>query len=297
MSRLRIATRGSALALAQSGMVAAALRAAWPELDVELIVIRAGARASAQDKSRFVKDIEDVLLAGDADLAVHSAKDLPGDIPHGLAIVAVPERADPRDMLCGAASLDGLARRATVGTASLRRRAQLLAVRRDLQVPDLRGNVDTRLRRLREGAFDAIVLAAAGLSRLDVQVGVPLAADLMVPAPGQGCLALEARVGDERVHTLARALDDEPSRRQLLAERTVARRLGADCQTALGAHARPTAEDALRLTAFVGLPDGTCAIRAALTGSARAPEALGTAVADILLAKGAGRVLSGQAAA
>ena len=230
MRRLRVATRGSALARAQSGMIADALRAAWPGVEVDLIVVRTGVR-SPDDKSRFVKEIEDALLAGEADLAVHSAKDLPGQIPDGLAIVAVPERADPRDALCGADALDGLPQGAAVGTASLRRRAQLLAARPDLRVSELHGNVDTRLRRLREGHWDAIVLAAAGLARLGLGDGVPLAPELMVPAPGQGCLALEARIDDERVRVLAQALDHPDSHRQLLAERAVARRLDAGCQT------------------------------------------------------------------
>ncbi len=295
MKRLRVATRGSALALVQSGTIADALRAAWPGLEVEVVVVRTGVRP-LDDKSRFVKEIEDALLAGDADLAVHSAKDLPGEIPKGLAIVAVPERADARDALCGASALDGLARGATVGTASLRRRAQLLAARPDLRVPELRGNVDTRLRRLSEGAFDAIVLAAAGLARLGREVGVPLAPELMVPAPGQGCLALEARIDDERARVLTQALDHVDSHRLLLAERAVARQLDAGCQTPLGVHARPHGAG-LRLRAFVGRPDGRESVRAALTGTGDAPEALGIALADILLSKGARELLGGRAAA
>jgi hydroxymethylbilane synthase len=296
MRRLRVATRGSALARAQSGMIADALRAAWPGVEVDVMVVRTGVR-SADDKSRFVKEIEDALLAGEADLAVHSAKDLPAEIPDGLAIVAVPERADPRDALCGADALDGLPHGAAVGTASLRRRAQLLAARPDLRVSELRGNVDTRLRRLREGHCDAIVLAAAGLARLGLADGVPLALELMVPAPGQGCLALEARIDDERVRELAQALDHLDSHRQLLAERAVARRLDAGCQTPLGAHARPQGESGLRLSAFVGPPDGRTAVRAGLAGRADAPEALGIALADILLAKGAGALLAEKFAA
>ena len=161
---------------------------------MELVPITTSGDVSraAGDKSRFVKELEEELLAGRIDLAVHSAKDVPGELPEGLAIVAVPERADPRDALCGAAALDALPAGASVGTASVRRRAQLLALRPDLELRELRGNVDTRLRRLAEGHFDAIVVAQAGLARLGrAGEGKPL--DELVPAPGQGCLVLEAR--------------------------------------------------------------------------------------------------------
>src|SRR5215212_2459944 len=144
---------------------------------------------AAGDKSRFVKEIEEALLAGEVDLAVHSAKDVPGALPEGLEIAAVPTRADPRDVLCGAASVDALPAGARIGTASIRRQSQLLALRDDIEIVELRGNVDTRLRRLEEGGYDAIVLAAAGLSRLGrPDEGVPIPVDVMTPAPGQGCL-------------------------------------------------------------------------------------------------------------
>jgi hydroxymethylbilane synthase len=305
MTRLRLATRGSALALTQSGMVAEALRQTWPDLDVELVVLLTSGderdgrdpRRPDTDKSRFVKEIDEALLRGDADLAVHSAKDLPGQLAEGLAIVAVPERADARDALCGAAGIDRLLPGATVGTASLRRRAQLLAARPDLRVVDLRGNVDTRLCRLREGRFDAIVLAAAGLARLGMPAGMPISPDVIVPAPGQGCLAITVRAGDSHATALAEPLDHTPSHRQLLAERTVARRLGADCQTPFGVHARPANYGSLKLAAFAGPADGGPAMRASLMGSALAPEKLGIALADRLLAMGADRLFSGEEAA
>ena len=150
------------------------------------------------DKSRWVKELEEALLDGRADLAVHSAKDVPGELPDGLSIVGVPERADARDAVCGAAGVAAIPEGAVVGTSSLRRRSQLLALRPDLVVEDMRGNVDTRLRKLREREYDAIVLARAGLDRLGVDEGEPVDVALMTPAPGQGCLALEARSGDER---------------------------------------------------------------------------------------------------
>ena len=192
---IRLGTRGSALALAQARWVAERLPG-----EVELVPITTSGDAHQPDKSRFVKEIEEALLAGEVDLAVHSAKDVPSELPDGLAIVGVPERADARDALCGAASLDELAEGAAVGTASLRRRAALLARRPDLDVRELRGNVDTRLRRLEEGHFDAIVLACAGLERLGrSDAGTPIDAEHVVPAPGQGCLVLEARAGHDDV--------------------------------------------------------------------------------------------------
>jgi hydroxymethylbilane synthase len=295
MMRLRIATRGSTLALTQAGMVARALAAAAPGVSVELLPVRTsgdvpGSRGG--DKLRFVKEVEDALLAGEADLAVHSAKDVPGELPAGLHIAAVPERADPRDALCGAESLDALPYGARVGTSSLRRRAQLLALRPDLRMLELRGNVDTRLARLREGRYDAVILAAAGLGRLGFEVGVPLPATLIVPAAGQGCLALEARTDDGWATTLARRLDHPRSRRQLAAERAVARRLGADCSTPFGAYARPVGRE-LELSAFAGRADGTLHTAACVRGAD--PETLGAVVADALFARGAGEVL-GRAA-
>ena len=305
MKTLRLATRGSALAVAQSSMIAELLRRDSPCLEVELIVIRtsgdeqAGNRAAAMhtDKSRFVKEIEEALIRGDADLAVHSAKDLPGELPHELAIVAIPERADPRDSVCGAPDIDALPFGARVGTASLRRRSQLLAARPDLAVLELRGNVNTRLRRLQEGSFDAIVLAAAGLARLGLSSGAPISSDVMVPAPGQGCLALQARADDARTSRLAAPLDHPLSRRRWLAERAVSQRLGADCRTPLGVHARADGDKTLSLTAFVGSDRGEPAVRAFLRSSALPPEQLGVALADLLLARGAGRLLDREAAA
>jgi hydroxymethylbilane synthase len=286
---IRIGTRGSALALAQARLVAERL-----DGEVELVPITTsgdrGAAGPDADKSRFVKEIEEALLAGEVDLAVHSAKDVPAELPDGLAIVAVPERADPRDALCGAAALGELAEGAAVGTSSLRRRAQLLALRPDLDVRELRGNVDTRLRRLAEGDFHAVVLAAAGLERLG-RGGEGLPLGELVPAPGQGCLALEARADDAAVAAAAGALTDEPALACLTAERALVEALDATCRTPIGAHAAPDG-DALRLTAFVGLPDGSHWIRDELEGSAAEPAPLGREVAERLLSAGAGEVLA-----
>jgi hydroxymethylbilane synthase len=284
---IRLGTRGSALALAQARLVAAALGE-----EVELVPIAtSGDRAPAGgvDKSRFVKELEEALLAGEIDLAVHSAKDVPSELPSGLSIVGVPERADASDALCGASSLDELMQGAAVGTSSLRRRAQLLALRPDLDVRELRGNVDTRLRRLAEGDFDALVLAQAGLERLGRGAeGAPLPE--LVPAPGQGCLALEARTDDQLVAAAAGALTDRAALTRLTAERALVEGLGATCRTPIGAHAELDA-GALRLTAFAGLPDGSHWIRDVHEGEPDDPAQLGRAVAERLDAAGAREVL------
>jgi hydroxymethylbilane synthase len=294
---VRLATRGSALALAQARLVASLL-----DDDVELVQVRTSgdARRAVGDKSRWVKEIEEALLDGRADLAVHSAKDVPGELPDGLAIVGVPERADPRDALCGAAaSIDALPDGAAVGTSALRRRAQLLAARPDLDVRDLRGNVDTRLRRLADGDFDAIVLAAAGLARLGRgDAGTPVGADVMTPAPGQGCLALEARSADERVRALASALTDHAALTAFTAERALVDALEATCDTPVGAFAEPIGGgEGLRVRAFAGLPDGSSWVRDSLEGDAADPAALGRAVAARMLAAGAGELLAAAASA
>jgi hydroxymethylbilane synthase len=265
------------------------------DAEVEVVPIATsgdeGGRAGApDDKSRFVKEIEEALLREEIDLGVHSAKDVPSVLPPGLRIVGVPERADPRDALCGAGSLDDLADGAVIGTSSLRRRAQLLARRPDLRVEDLRGNVDTRLRHLAEGRYDALVLAAAGLVRLGRDDGAPIEPEDMTPAGGQGCLVLEGRMGDERVAELCGPLTHAPSVERLTAERALIAALDASCRTPLAAHARHS-DDQLVLSAFAGLPDGSVWIRDALTGPANDPAALGRAAAERLLAAGVDDVL------
>ena len=273
---IRLATRASALALAQSRWVAERLGD-----DVELVEI--STQGAVGDKSRFVKALEEALLAGTADLALHSAKDVPGELPDGLSIVGVPQRADPYDALCGATALDELRPGAVVGTASLRRRAQLLALREDLEIRELRGNVDTRLKRI--GDYDAIVLAQAGLDRLGRgDEGEPMEA--LVPAPGQGCLALEARADDVAAATVAAHLTDRAALTALTAERAVVTALDASCNTPIGVHARER-DGVLRLSAFVGLPDGSHWIRDELDGDGAEPAALGRAVAERLEAAGA----------
>ena len=246
---IRLATRGSALALTQARLVASLIGD-----EVEVIEVRTSgdARRAVGDKSRWVKEIEEALLDGRADLAVHSAKDVPGVLPDGLAIVGVPERADPRDVLCGGfAGVAELPQGARVGTSALRRRSQLLAARPDLEVDDLRGNVDTRLGRLADGDFDAIVLAAAGLDRLGLsaEIGHRFGAEELVPEAGQGALALQVRTGEEE---LASSVDDPETRRRVTAERACVARIGAGCLAPVAAH-----HDGETLTALIAAEDGS----------------------------------------
>ncbi|HEY0277930.1 MAG TPA: hydroxymethylbilane synthase [Solirubrobacterales bacterium] len=283
---LRIATRGSRLALTQSGMVAEMLGGA------ELIEVSSDGQAG--DKSRFVRAVEEAVLDGRADIGVHSAKDLPGEEVEGLEIAAVPPREDPADAWIGAGtSLEDIPDGAKVGTVSLRRRAQLLAARPDLRLVDLNGNVDTRLRRLAEGDYDAIVLAAAGLRRLgrEGEIGFRVPADRMVPAAGQGALAVQVRTGDEETAAAVRAIGDAVSFAELRAERACFTRLDADCSTPIGVHAQVEG-DALRIGAFIGLPDGGEWIRDELTADASDPEAAGTDLARRLLGAGAADLLA-----
>lgn len=335
---VRLGTRGSALALAQAHATARALEALGER--VELVTItasgdeRPGAaagtsrRRAPEDKARFVRELEQALLDGEIDLAVHSAKDVPAQLPPGLAIVGVPAREDARDALCMPATarsrvpaesavgapangdVEGVGDRghppagplgelpegARVGTASVRRRSQLLALRPDLDVRELRGNVDTRLRKLADGEVDALVLALAGLRRLGREdEGAAIDGGLLVPAAGQGCLALEARAGDARAGELAGRLTDAAAEAALTAERALVAALDASCDTPVGAHA--TADgDELRLSAYVGAQDGSTWIRDALAGPRREPAELGRRVAERLLAGGGGEVLAADAA-
>jgi hydroxymethylbilane synthase len=288
LTTLRVGTRGSALALIQARWVAERL----PGADIIEISTSGDQARGVGDKSRWVDTIEAALVAGEIDLAVHSAKDVPADLPDGLAIVGVPERADPRDALCGADTIASLPEGATVGTGSLRRRSQLLALRADLQVLDLRGNVDTRLRRLADGDYHAIVLARAGLDRLGRDgEGSPVAVGELLPAAGQGCLALEARSDDARVRELATALTDHEALTELLAERALVGELDASCHTPMGALAQ-VRDGRIELAAYVGLPDGSHWIRDVLEQDAADPAAAGRAVAERLLGAGAAELLA-----
>jgi hydroxymethylbilane synthase len=283
---MRVGTRGSALALTQAGTVATLLGD-----DAQLVPITtSGDRNRAgSDKEKWVKELELALLAGEIDLVVHSAKDVPSALPEGLELVGSPPRADPLDALVGATSLDELRTGARVGTASLRRAAQLRALREDLEVVVIHGNVDTRLRMLEEGDLDAIVLAAAGLRRLGRESAIGCLLTALVPAAGQGTLALEARIGDERAGAAARAITDAPTWDALTAERSLVARLDASCNTPLGAHAT-VGPSGIVLRTFVGLPDGSAWLRDE-TAAAATPDAAGELAAERLLAAGAADLL------
>jgi hydroxymethylbilane synthase len=294
---MRVGTRGSALALAQARSVAGALTGAG---QVQVVPMRTegdrladASLALVGGKGLFVRDIEEALLRGDIDVAVHSLKDLPAETPAGLTLAAFPPREDPRDVLVSRSptTVHTLPRGARVGTSSPRRRALLLAMRGDLAVEPIRGNVDTRLRKLAGGEYEAIVLALAGLRRLGLRPAhtEPLDPELFVPAVGQGILAVQARADDRRSLAALAAVDDAATRACALAERAYLARLGASCATPMAAHAR-LQDGALRMIAVVASEDGQQALRAATTGPAADPERLGRALADTLLARGAATV-------
>jgi hydroxymethylbilane synthase len=281
---MRIGTRGSALALAQARWVAERL---GPDVELVTVTTLGDRGAAALDKSRWVSELERALLEDRIDLAVHSAKDVPTELPEGLELVAFPARADPRDVICGAPSLGELAPGSRVGTSSLRRAAQLRALRDDVEVCELRGNVDTRLRKLAEGQVDALILAAAGLERLGREGEAGGWLDEFVPAAGQGALALEARLGAIEPRRLA-AVSDPEATACVTAERTLVAVLGASCHTPVGAHARALRGGRVTVTAWVGLPDGSAWLRDQLTGDA---NLVGARCAERMLAAGAAELL------
>jgi len=307
---LRIATRRSQLALAQARWVKQRLEELEPGLTVELReYVTTGDRvldvplAQAGRKGLFTREIEEALLAGEADVAVHSLKDLPGALPPGLLLGAVPEREDPRDALvapgpaAAGESLQALPAGARLGSSSLRRGAQLLHLRPDLRVESIRGNVDTRLRKLDEGQYDGLVLAAAGLRRLGLahRISACLSPEECTPAPGQGALGIECRAGDAAAAALLARLDHGPTRAAVTAERSLMVELGGGCSIPLGAFARP-AGDSLRLIAVVAAPDGSRLVGAALDDApASEPELAGRLVAERLREGGAAELLRGRA--
>jgi hydroxymethylbilane synthase len=289
-SKLRLGTRGSALALAQAKLVAKALGSA------EIVPIKTSDEApkAGGDKARFVRAIEQALLDGEVDLGVHSAKDLPTELPDGLEIAGVPTREDPRDAYVGKVSSLGECRPGSrIGTSSLRRRAQILARRPDLEVVELRGNVDTRLARYEARDFDGLVLAAAGLRRLGrAEESFPIEFDEIIPAPGQGAIVLEALHSDDRAVTAAESITDRGALGRLSAERSLVAALDASCNTPLGAIATIESAGRMRVRAFCGLPDGSEWLRDQLDEDASDPEGLGVALADRLKATGAEDILA-----
>jgi hydroxymethylbilane synthase len=286
---LRLGTRGSALALAQAKLVAKAIGGA------EIVPIKtSGDHTTGGDKARFVREIERALLDGEVDLGVHSAKDLPTDLPDGREIAGVPGREDARDAYIGSvSSLGEVPEGARIGTSSLRRRSQLLALRPDLEIVEMRGNVDTRLGKLEEGDFDGLVLAAAGLRRLDRahEISFALEYDELIPAPGQGALVIEARHSEDRPVTAAESITDRGALGTLTAERALVAALDASCNTPLGAIATLEHGGLMRLRAFCGLPDGSEWLRDEMEVDASDPEGLGQALAERMKSAGAADLL------
>lgn len=297
---LTLVTRKSALALRQTELVAEALRSAHPGLAIEVLPhstrgdeIKDRALAPLGGKGLFVSALEAVLESGRAGLAVHSLKDVPSELAEGFALSAILARADPRDVLVardGVPTIAGLKRGARVGTASLRRQSQLLRARPDLDIRLARGSVQTRLARLDAGELDAIVLAVAGLARLGIERGTPLAPEVMLPASGQGAIAIEARVNEASLADLASAVDDRAARIAATAERAFCRALGATCTSPVGALATVTNET-VRLDVRVLPADGTDELAAQREASVAEAASLGRELARELLDRGAGRWL------
>jgi hydroxymethylbilane synthase len=283
---LRIGTRGSALALAQAQSVAAALGGA------EVVPVRS-TDSDPGDKERFVRGVEQALIGGEVDLGVHSAKDVPGRRPDALRLAGVAPREEPLDAYVGeASSLADVPQGARVGTSSLRRRSQLLALREDLDVVELRGNVDTRLRKLGEGSYDGIVLAAAGLRRLERDSEIAFTFDIeeLAPAPGQGSLAIETRRDDDAAASEAARISDHDALVELTAERAAVVALDATCQTPVGVCARLEGGE-LVVHGYAGLPDGSEWVRDRVAGDPEQPAALGESLANRMLAAGARDIL------
>ncbi len=302
--RIRLGTRGSQLARWQAQWVAERLARLGAEVELVPIVTtgdrhREGSIGSLGDRGVFTKEIQRALLEGEVDLAVHSLKDVPTDPVPGLVLAAVPERAPVADALVSPrfASLEAVPWGGIVGTGSLRRRAQLLAVRPDLQIRDLRGNVDTRLRKVHEGQYDAVVLAEAGLRRLGLEAHIAqvLPPAILLPAVGQGALGLETRQDDRGVGELVARLDHAPSHAAVQAERAMLAALGGGCLTPIAAWGRVD-QESLVLAGRVLAPDGSERIEAELSGPPAAAEDLGRQVAEKLLAQGAARLLAASRA-
>jgi hydroxymethylbilane synthase len=308
MRRIRIGTRGSRLALVQTHSVADAIRAKHPEVavDVEIIETR-GDRvldrplSAIGDAGVFIKEIETALLEEHVDLAVHSMKDLPSRITLGLALAATTERVDPRDVLVArsASSLETLPRGGTVATGSLRRRSQLLALRPDLKVEDLRGNVPTRLEKFDRSTWDAILLAGAGLERLGLATRIRsyIPIESMLPAVGQGALALETRASDRELAETVAFLSHAPTERAVVSERSFLARLEGGCRVPIAAYAEIRG-GSLSLRGYVGAVDGSRHLRREIEGDSSRAEGLGLELAESMLAEGAAAIIrqSGETA-
>jgi hydroxymethylbilane synthase len=297
MPHLRIGSRGSQLALWQANHISTLLRARGHDVEIEIIHttgdrITDVALAMVGTKGMFTKEIEEALAAGRVDLAVHSLKDLPTELPRGFEIAAITERQDPRDAFCSRnfASFQELPQGARVGTSSLRRQAQLKAVRSDLEIHPLRGNVDTRLRKLEQGEYDAIILAAAGLKRLGTTdlIRQIIPSEIMCPAAGQGALGIEIRQGDADTGQHLEFLNDPAARAATTCERALLHSLGGGCQVPIGALAE-VRNGKLHLESIVADPDGSKLLRDSRAGDN--PEKLGRDAGAALLARGGSEIL------
>jgi hydroxymethylbilane synthase len=298
---VRIATRKSALALWQAEYVKTQLEHFHPDLTVELVpmvtkgdIILDTPLAKVGGKGLFVKELEVAMLEGRADIAVHSMKDVPVEFPEGLGLEVICPREDPRDAFVSnhIQSFEDLPQGAIVGTSSLRRQCQIKALRPDLDIRDLRGNVNTRLRKLDEGEYDAIILAAAGLIRLEMPARIRqfIAPEVMLPANGQGAVGIECRTNDQRIKSLLAPLECQNTRYRVFAERAMNRALEGGCQVPIGSFAELT-DDNLYLRGLVGAVDGSQIIRDEVSGHVSEAEALGLALANKLLAQGADAIL------
>jgi len=297
MARLRIGSRGSQLALWQANHISDLLRAHGHTVELEIIKttgdkITDVALAKVGTKGMFTKEIEEALVENRVDLAVHSLKDLPTELAVDFEIAAITQRENPRDVFCSVnfASIDALPQAANVGTSSLRRQAQLMAIRPDLRIHPLRGNVDTRLRKLEAGDYDAIILAAAGLNRLGKtqHIRQVIPAEVMTPAAGQGALGIEIRRGDESTRSHLTFLDDASARATTTCERALLNKLGGGCQVPIGAFAE-VQNGPIRLNAVVAHPDGTKVLRETREG--QDPVTLGDEVGETLLRRGGDAIL------
>jgi hydroxymethylbilane synthase len=299
---IRIATRKSALALWQAEFVKAQLEHFHSDLSVELVpmstqgdIILDTPLAKIGGKGLFVKELEQAMLDGRADIAVHSMKDVPVDFPEGLALHTICEREDPRDAFVSNtyANIDELPQGAVVGTSSLRRQCQIRALRPDLDIKDLRGNVNTRLAKLDDGQYDAIILAAAGLIRLEMhdRIKAFIEPEVSLPANGQGAVGIECRINDERTKALLSPLEHNETRIRVNAERAMNRRLEGGCQVPIGAYALVDGES-VHLRGLVGAVDGSEILRAEISGRAVDAEQLGTQLAEQLLGMGADKILA-----
>ena len=307
VTELRIATRESALAMWQAHYVKDRLEAAHPDVNVILVPMTTKGDqildtplAKIGGKALFVKELEVAMLENRADIAVHSMKDVPVEFPDGLMLHTICEREDPRDAFVSNnfQTFDELPEGAVVGTSSLRRQCQLKALRPDLKIKDLRGNVNTRLRKLDEGQYDAIILAAAGLIRLEMHERIKqhLPTELLLPANGQGAVGIECRSNDEAIKALLVALEDSPTRARVLAERAMNRGLEGGCQVPIGSYAEIDGDD-LHLKGLVGSLDGEHIIRAEIVGPVGDAELLGTKLSEQLLSLGADEILKSVYAA